>query len=82
MEKVVERSNILAALERVERNKGAPGVDGMTTQELRSHLIKEGAILRQELLSGTYSPQPVRRVEIPKASGGGIRKLGIPMVAS
>lgn len=78
MEKVVERSNILAALKRVERNKGAPGIDGMTTQELRAYLIKEGSELRQELLSGNYKPQPVRRVEIPKASGGGVRKLGIP----
>lgn len=80
MEKVVARGNILSALERVERNKGAPGIDGMHTHELRNHLIKEGAKLREELLNGTYKPQPVRRVEIPKASGGGKRKLGIPTV--
>ncbi len=80
MEKVIERSNILSALERVEKNKGAPGIDGMTTQQLRDHLIKEGAQLRMELLNGTYLPQPVRRVEIPKANGGGVRKLGIPTV--
>lgn len=78
MEKVIARANILSALQRVERNKGAPGIDGMQTHELRGYLIKEGAKLREELLNGTYQPQPVRRVEIPKASGGGKRKLGIP----
>ncbi len=80
MEKVIARGNILSALERVEKNKGAPGIDGMQAQELRGYLVKAGAKLREELLNGSYQPQPVRRVEIPKASGGGMRKLGIPTV--
>jgi RNA-directed DNA polymerase len=79
MERVVSRANLMAALKRVEQNKGSPGVDGMTTTELKPHLMTAWPRLREELLAGRYKPQPVRRVEIPK-SGGGVRELGIPTV--
>jgi RNA-directed DNA polymerase len=79
MEKVVRRENMLAAHARVVRNGGAPGVDGMTVDELWSHCQRHWARIRKELLSGTYVPQPVRRVSIPKP-GGGERELGIPTV--
>ena len=79
MEKVVEHGNLKKALERVESNKGAPGVDKMNVSELRPHLRKHWPNIKQELLEGTYRPAPVRRVEIPK-QGGGVRQLGIPTV--
>lgn len=79
MEMVIERANLKRALRRVKLNKGAPGVDGMRVEELKSYLIENWDALRQQLLNGTYFPLPVRRVEIPKSSGG-IRKLGIPSV--
>ena len=79
MERVVERENLFKALERVEKNKGAPGIDGMTVLELHEHLVKNWLHIKMELLEGTYNPKPVRRVEIPK-SGGGLRPLGIPTV--
>ncbi|CAB3394608.1 Group II intron reverse transcriptase/maturase (fragment) [Kyrpidia spormannii] len=79
MEKVVARDNMLAALKRVEQNKGAPGVDGIPTENLREQIRAEWPRIREELLTGTYRPQPVRRVEIPKP-GGGKRMLGIPTV--
>ena len=79
MESIVERNNMRRALEQVRRNKGAPGADGMTVDALASHLKKHWPAIRVQLLDGTYQPQPVRRVEIPKASGG-IRLLGIPCV--
>jgi len=79
MEKVVDRENLKRAIKRVERNKGAPGVDGMRTNELRRYLNKHWIELKAQLLSGTYRPKPVRRVEIPKP-GGGTRMLGIPTV--
>ncbi len=81
LEQVLERSNLLEALKRVESNKGAPGVDGVTVEQLRSYVQTHWADIRQQLLAGTYTPQPVRRVEIPKP-GGGKRKLGIPTVNS
>lgn len=68
-----------AALRKVEANKGAAGVDGMRTEELRPYLAKHWRHLRQELLDGKYRPKPVRRVEIPKPDGG-VRELGIPTV--
>jgi group II intron reverse transcriptase/maturase len=77
MEKVVERGNLKKALERVERNKGAAGIDGMTTAQLRPFLKQDWKRIKQELLNGTYQPSPVRRVEIPKPDGG-LRQLGIP----
>ena len=79
MEEVVERSNAKAALKRVKQNKGSPGVDGMTVDELPKHLVENWKTVRAQLLEGTYQPKPVREVEIPK-SGGGVRKLGIPSV--
>ena len=79
MEKVVERDNLRKALAQVRRNKGAPGVDGMTVADLAAHLKDHWPTIRSQLLAGTYRPQPVRRVEIPKASGG-TRALGIPTV--
>src|SRR5438105_7485900 len=77
MEVMLERDNLKEALKRVEENKGAGGVDGMGVEELRAYLKQHWPKLREQLLSGSYQPQPVRRVEIPKA-GGGMRKLGIP----
>jgi RNA-directed DNA polymerase len=79
MEEVVERGNLEEALRRVQANKGSPGVDGMTVQELPGYLKEQWPALREQLLSGTYKPQPVKRVEIPKPEGG-VRKLGIPTV--
>ena len=79
METIVKRNNMRRALEQVRRNKGAPGADGMTVDALASHLKEHWPAIRAQLFSGTYQPQPVRRVEIPKASGG-TRLLGIPCV--
>ena len=79
MERVVERSNAKAALKRVRQNKGSPGVDGMTVDDLPKYLVENWEAIRAQLLDGTYQPKPVREVEIPK-SGGGVRKLGIPSV--
>jgi RNA-directed DNA polymerase len=79
MEQVVERANLKAALKRVRQNKGGPGIDGMAVGELPDHLKREWVRIREELLSGTYRPQPVRRQTIPKP-GGGERELGIPTV--
>jgi RNA-directed DNA polymerase len=78
MEEVCERGNLQQALKRVKANKGAPGVDGMTVQALPAFLREHWPSIRATLLNGTYKPQPVRRVEIPKPDGGGVRKLGIP----
>ena len=78
-EEVCERENLKAALRRVRRNKGAAGIDGMTVEQLPAHLKEHWPAIRTPLLSGTYRPQPVRRVEIPKPDGGQ-RKLGIPTV--
>lgn len=78
MEAVVERQNMLSALARVERNKGSAGVDGMPVEELRPYLKAQWPRIREELLSGRYRPKPVRRAEIPKPDGKGMRKLGIP----
>ncbi len=80
MEAVVERGNMLAALHRVERNKGAAGVDGMTVADLRANLKEQWPTVRESLLAGDYAPKPVLRVEIPKPDGKGVRKLGIPTV--
>jgi hypothetical protein len=81
MEEVVERVNAKAALKRVKQNKGSPGIDGMTVEELPAYLVKHWERVREELLSGSYKPQAVRRQQIPK-SDGGVRELGIPIVAS
>jgi RNA-directed DNA polymerase len=79
MEEVVRPENLKQALKRVRSNKGSPGIDGMTVDELPGYLAKHWPVLREQLLSGTYEPQPVRRVEIEKPDGG-MRKLGIPTV--
>jgi RNA-directed DNA polymerase len=79
MDEVVTDENCAAALTAVKCNKGAAGIDRMTTTELESHLQAHWAKIRAKLLAGTYVPSPVRRVEIPKPSGG-MRMLGIPTV--
>jgi RNA-directed DNA polymerase len=79
MEAAVAEENCQLALRAVKRNKGAAGIDRMTTEELEPHLQANWWILKDKLLKGTYVPTPVRRVEIPKPSGG-IRMLGIPTV--
>jgi len=79
MEEVCERENCKQALRRVKSNKGSPGIDRMTVEKLSGHLKEHWPAIREELLSGTYRPQPVKRVEIPKPDGG-VRKLGIPTV--
>ena len=77
LEKILEPSNMNLAYKRVKANKGSYGVDGMTVNELLQFLKQNGKQLRQSLLEGEYNPEPVRRVEIPKADGG-TRLLGIP----
>jgi len=79
MEEVCERENVRRALRRVVSNRGAPGVDGVRVGQLAGHLRKQWPTIRAQLLSGSYQPQAVRRVEIDKP-GGGVRKLGIPTV--
>ncbi len=79
MEEVCERDNCWQAYKRVKANKGSPGIDGMTVGELSGYLKQHWPSIREQLLHGTYQPQPVRRVEIPKPDGG-VRKLGIPTV--
>jgi group II intron reverse transcriptase/maturase len=79
MEEVVEPRNLRAALKRVKKNKGSPGVDGMSVEELSDFLREHWEVIREQLLTGRYQPMAVRRKEIPK-SGGGKRELGIPTV--
>src|SRR5450759_4735631 len=70
MEEVCERENLKAALRRVKANKGSPGVDGMTVIGIKDYLKQHWPAIREQLLSGTYEPKPVRRVEIDKPEGG------------
>lgn len=77
MEEICQRDNLWKALKRVQANRGAPGVDGMTVRQLPKYLKRHWPKVRDQLLAGTYRPQPVKRVEIPKPDGG-VRKLGIP----
>jgi RNA-directed DNA polymerase len=79
MEAICRPENLSRALRRVQANKGGPGVDGMTVALLPAHLKAHWPQIREQLLSGTYKPQPVKRVEIEKPEGG-VRKLGIPTV--
>ena len=79
MERVVSRPNLLAAYKRVKKNKGSPGIDGMTVDDLPHWLGDHWSEVREQLLAGTYQPQPVKRQLIPK-TGGGQRELGIPTV--
>ena len=78
-ERIFSRENLIRALERVQKNKGAAGVDGMTVDELPEHLRRDWESIRVKLEAGTYQPSPVRRVEIPKPKGG-VRLIGIPTV--
>src|SRR5438876_1501798 len=80
MEEVCERENLKAAMRRVRANQGSPGVDGMTVIGIKDYLKQHGPAIREQLLNGTYEPKPVRRVEIRKPDGSGMRKLGIPTV--
>jgi RNA-directed DNA polymerase len=80
MQEVCELGNWQQALQRVKANKGSPGVDGMTVDELPEYLKQHGPEIGEQLRNGTYQPQPVRRVAIEKPDGGGTRKLGIPTV--
>lgn len=80
MEQVVEEGNVAAAQKRVRRNKGSAGIDGMSVEALPGYMAENWRRIREELLTGTYQPQPVKRVEIPKPNGG-TRQLGIPTVA-
>ena len=79
MEEICQAENCKQALARVKANKGSPGIDGMTVEKLADYPKQHWSEIREQLLSGTYKPQPVKRVEIPKPDGG-IRKLGIPTV--
>ena len=79
MEEVVRKDNVLRAVERVVKNRGSARVDEMRVEELRPYLRKHWKSLRDSLLVGSYQPQPVKRVEIPKPDGG-VRKLGVPTV--
>ena len=79
MEEVCDRKNLEIAWKRVRGNKGSPGVDGLTIDETMDYLREHWPTIREQLLDGTYAPQPVKRVEIPKPDGG-VRKLGVPCV--
>lgn len=79
MEEVCQWENCMQAWNRVKANKGGPGVDGMTLEEFPAYLEQHGPEIWEQLRNGTYQPQPVKRVEIPKPDGG-MRKLGIPTV--
>jgi group II intron reverse transcriptase/maturase len=77
LEHMLHRDNLEQAFKRVKQNKGAPGVDRVTVEQLQEHLWQHWDMVKNQLLSGTYQPKPVKRVEIPKP-GGGVRLLGIP----
>lgn len=79
MEQAVARENAIAAFKRVRRNKGSPGIDGMTVGQLEPYLREHWQTIREQLLAGSYQPSAVRRQAIPKR-GGGMRQLGIPTV--
>ena len=79
MEKILDRNNMNEAFKRVKKNKGSHGIDGITVDELQQYLRENGDQLCKSILEGTYVPNPVRRVEIPKDDGKK-RKLGIPTV--
>src|SRR5260370_38921164 len=79
MEEVCARGNLVRAWKRVRSNKGGPGVDGMTIEDAKAYLREHWPSIRSQLLSGTYQPQPVKRVEIPKPVGG-VRQLAVTTV--
>jgi RNA-directed DNA polymerase len=78
MEEMCERGNMRAALQQVKANKGAPGVDAMRVEDLPAFLKVHWPVIKEQLLHGTYQPQVIKRVEIPKPGSGEKRKLGIP----
>ncbi len=80
IEGVVKDCNMHEAIAAVIRNKGAPGIDGITTEEIKEIMLKKWPKIKQDILEGKYLPSPVRRVEIPKPDGKGVRQLGIPTV--
>ncbi|HBC69091.1 MAG TPA: group II intron reverse transcriptase/maturase, partial [Sutterella sp.] len=80
LERILSPDNLLEALKRVEANKGAPGIDGMRTDELRDYIRQHPGELTSAVRSGRYKPSPVKRVTIPKAEKGKFRDLGIPTV--
>src|SRR3981189_3121098 len=77
MEEICDRENLKEALRRVKANKVSPGIDGITVNQLDNYLEQHWSAIREQLLSGTYKPKPVKRVEIPKPEAG-VRKLCIP----
>lgn len=79
LERILSRENMLLAWKRVKANHGAPGIDGITIEVFPEYLREHWKAVRESILSGTYQPLPVRRVEIPKPTGG-TRPLGIPIV--
>ena len=79
LEEILSRENMMQAYKRVVANKGASGVDGITTEEVKDYLIEHWEEIREQIRNRKYKPQPVRRVEIPKPNGG-VRNLGIPSV--
>ena len=80
MERVLDSENVRRAWKRVKANKGAPGIDGMRIEDFAEFACSSWPEIRQALCDGSYQPQPVRRVAIPKPNGGGERLLGIPTV--
>ena len=80
LEQILQKENLNRAFKKVKSNKGSAGVDGMDVEGLLTYLKKHGGELNQQILSGKYKPNPVRRVEIPKEEKGKVRKLGIPTV--
>lgn len=80
MEAVCERSNLHQALKRVKQNKGAPGIDGMSIEDLEGYLRENWLNIKTQLLNGSYKPKPIKRITIPKPNGRGMRHLGIPTV--
>ena len=77
IEQILDKGNVRTALEKVIANKGAAGIDGMKVEELRDYMNANRSSIKQSILERNYKPATVRRLEIPKPSGG-IRKLGIP----
>jgi len=80
LERMIEKENMMKAYRKVVKNKGSAGVDNMRVEELGAHLRKNWEAIRKALVQGRYIPQPVKRVEIPKPGGKGVRQLGIPTV--
>jgi len=80
IESALDDCNMKEAIAAVIRNKGAPGIDGITTEEIKRVMLEQWPTIKQNILDGKYCPSPVRRVEIPKPDGSGVRQLGIPTV--